>query len=233
MAPSQKNMRSRNRDRILGLLIIAASFGICAQASLWAKERTVPRAAPEPQPRSIEGLEGFPKKVRPFQVFELAKARTERPLFVGMVADHLQSDGTLDFSKSRTKLKFVFQSPPNMGAQPPREGGSLPAHSYCGKQVVSLNRKGLGESKDHTTELCGSQDPVELKLPTECPIDDVLALLSHGKKKVPLRDLKLEYLQTRAGPAYVVSRRGKKQFTLLAADCSTMLKGKAARGRIP
>ena len=233
MSKRTTNLQSRGRDRLLGLLIIAFSFGVCSSASLWAKQKTVPQSAPAPAPRSIEGLTGFPTKVRPFEVFELAKSRTERPLFVGMVAENVKGDGTQDFSAPRTRLKFVFQSPPNMGAQPPREGGSLPLRSYCGKQEVTLTKQGLGEKKDHTTQPCGSHDPIGLKLPIECSIEDVLALIQHGNKRAPLRHLKIEYLQTQAGAAYVVSRRGKKQFTLLASDCSTMLKGKAARGRIP
>jgi hypothetical protein len=150
-----------------------------------------------------------------------------------MSAHNVEADGTLDFTKRKTKLRFVFQSPPNMGAQPPREGGQLPDRSYCGKQEVSLTKAGLGEKKDRTKELCGSHDPMALKVPTQCKLADVMVLLNHGKKQPSSSSVKIEYLLTEAGPAYVVYKRSRKKFTVLAADCKTMLKGKSARGRIP
>ena len=224
---------SRLKDRLYGLLIIAVAFSVCTGASLWAKEMTVPKAARPPAPRTKEGLSDYPERVRPFSVLQSAAARTDRPLFVGMKVDNVEGDGTLNFTKSKTQLRFVFQSPPNRGAQPAREGGRLPRYSYCGKQEVSLTKDGLGEKVDRIDTVCGSKDPVALKLPESCLVADVMQVLNGHKKQVSSARVRLEYFNSKAGPAYAVYRSGKKMFTLLAADCTTKLTRKLARGRVP
>jgi hypothetical protein len=228
---------SRRKDRILGLLILCTTFAGCLGFSLWARDAAIHDPAPPPGPPTRE-FAGFPSDVRPFDVLPLAQKLSIRPLLQGFVAQGVKADGTMDFTKKQTALRFSFQSLPGRGPQPNRTGGTLPTRSYCGRQNVQVGRAGLATSPDHPEVSCPRQEPRALPVIESCDVRGVwkFAMKERG---VPSKGTtaEIEYFWARLGPAYrfaAKDAKGKMQrFTLSARDCKTVLAGPDQRGSVP
>jgi hypothetical protein len=226
---------SRRKDRILGLAILLSTFVACLGFSMWGRDAAIHDPAPPPAPPTSD-FSGFPDKVRPFEVLELAQRLSVRPLLQGFVATGVKPDGTMDFSQKQTHLRFSFQSLPGRGPQPGRTAGTLPSRSYCGRQNVQVGRAGLGTSPDRPETSCPRQDPRGLPVPDSCDVKD-LWKFAIKEKGIAKGTAEIEYFWARLGPAYRFSgkdERGRMQrFTLNARDCKTVLAGADQRGSVP
>ncbi len=220
----------RRRDMILGLAIIVLAFAGCLGLSLWAKRESTPQKPTLPGPPTTVELRGFPSHVDPLELVPRAAGMTPRSLFRGFVAEGVLPSGELDFKRKGTHLSFVFQSPPGLGPQPAREGGTLPRRSYCGKQGVRVTKDGIQLEPDVTDLPCGRYDPEALELPKSCTLEKVWALAKHRKIKGGVA--RIEYYEARNGGAYRFSA-GREGFSVSAADCSKILKGRDERGHVP
>lgn len=227
---------SRHRDRLLGLMILLTTFAACLGFSLWARDAAIHDPAPPPAPPTRD-FEGFPKKVRPFDILPLALELTIRPLLQGFVAEGVKPDGTMDFTTKPTHLRMAFQSLPGRGPQPNRTGGTLPVRSYCGRQNVQVSRVGMSTSPDHAAATCPRTDPRALPVPEACDLRDVWKFATKQKNIPAKGTADIEYFWARLGPAYRFAgkdNRGKVQrFTLSARDCQTLLTGADQRGTVP
>lgn len=222
---------TRRRDKVAGLVIICVAFAGCLALSLWAKEVSTPKPAPPPAPPSKKGLSGFPKKVRPWEVFPRARQLSVREQFQGLVARRVKRNGTLDFTDEKTRLRFSFQSQSGMGPQPPREGGTLPKRSYCGKQNVRVTKHGIGARPDVPKLPCPGRKPRNLSPPKDCTLEDVWKVAKKRRGRTPKR-ARIEYYRARGGPAYRFVG-GRKRFVISAKDCKTILEGRKQRGGVP
>lgn len=222
--------RARRSDMLRGLAIILLAFLGCLGLSLWAKRESLPEKPRLPEPPTTMELRGFPDAIRPFEVFARAQGMTPRTQFRGFVAEGVLPDGTLDFKKKGTRLRYVFQSEPGMGPQPEREGGTLPRRAYCGKQIVAVGPKGIALEKDVTDMPCGRSDPSDLELPNGCTMEGVWQTAK--KRKVKAQTARIEYYEARKGAAYRFSA-GRDTFSVSAKDCTKILKGKDERGNVP
>lgn len=221
----------RKRDRILGLAIIVLAFGGCMGLSVWGMRVSTPRPAPAPLPASQADLPGFPQAVRPLDVLQRARHLTVREKFRGFEARGLKRDGTLDFTRNDTSLKFVFQSPQGRGPQPERVPGTLPNRRYCGTQTIVVDRKGISALPDRANVSCGGKEIEDLGLPIGCGIDAVL--VAAEKKKMKTRGgVKIEYFDAASGPAFRLDSE-RRTLTLSARDCKKELKGREQRGTLP
>lgn len=220
----------RPRDKLLGLLIIAGTFVGSLGLAFWAKSETAPEAPKAPEPPSKADLAGFPNSVRPFQLIPRAAALTPRTLFRGFEADGVRPDGTIDMTRSGSRVAYSFQSPMGSGPQPPREGGSLPRRSSCGKQRVQLTNAGIALEMDVTAMPCQGSGPKELPIPKACTLQDVWSLAR--ARKIQADVARIEYYSAKAGPAYRFIA-GKETFVVSAVDCKKVLSGKAQRGHVP
>jgi hypothetical protein len=224
--------RRRRRDKVVGLGIVAAAFGVSMLLSLWAKHASTPPISDEPAPPTTVGLEGFPSQVDPWAVLPLARGLTDRPLFRGFVADKVQPNGLMDFSDTATRLRFSFQSLPGQGAQPERPAGTLPSRAYCGRQSVSVRQDGIVAEPDKASFPCPSTTPKALPDPRCRP--DALWKLAKKKGATDKRPARIEYYESKKGPAYRFSIPGTKhRFVVAAKDCKRELKGKHATGTVP
>lgn len=221
----------RRRDKRLGLTIIAVTFALCLAGSYWVKRASAPKGSAPPGPPSAEGIEGFPTHVDPLRVLPRARTVTERSLFRGFVADGVRLDGTLDFTAHGSSLRFAFQSPPGKGAQPPREGGTLPKRTYCGKQNVQVRAAGLVADADVASYPCPSVQDEPLPEP-RCSLAKIW---EKARKKGAPEDGKarIEYFRANEGPAYRFAIPGTRHKFVLYGDCERELKGKAALGHVP
>lgn len=223
--------RRRRRDKIGGLGIVAVTFGLCLLLSLWAKQASRPPSSPDPAPPTTVGLEGFPNRIDPLTVLPLARGLTDRPLFRGFVADRVQPNGLLDFSKKATRLRFSFQSLPGQGAQPNLPPGTLPSRAYCGHQNVTVTAAGIVAEPDKPNFPCPSDTPQALPAP-KCRLDALWKLAK--KKGVPTkRSARIEYYESKKGPAYRFSIAGTKHRFVVGEDCKRELKAKDAVGSVP
>lgn len=229
-APSHDEVL-RRRDKRDGLVIIAVAFAVCLGFSLWAKHRSAPKGSAPPGPPSTEGIDGFPTHVDPLQILPRARTLTERSIFRGFVAEGVASDGTVDFTAHGSSLRFSFQSPPGKGPQPPREGGTLPKRTFCGKQSVQVKASGIAADADVAGYPCPSR--VEEPLPEpRCTLAQVWEnALKHGAPKD--RKARIEYYTAKEGPAYRFVITGTKHRYALYGDCVRELTTKEALGHVP
>jgi hypothetical protein len=221
----------RSRDRLYGLVIVAASFAICLAISMWAKERSRPETSEPPGPPTLEGLSGFPEKVDPIASLAAARKLTKRPHLRGIAIDGVHSDGTLDLSAGPGRVRYVFQSPVGQGAQPPREPGTLPRRLTCGKQNVVLRKEGLVAEPDLADYPC-APTPVEPLPEPQCSIKDIWRLAK--KRRVPKdRPAHIEYFRAKAGPAWRFEISGTPHRFTIYGDCKRELSGSDAHGSVP
>src|SRR5690606_3993056 len=113
-----------------------------------------------------------PEEVRPFEILPAVRDATERQLFQGFVAEGMRRDGSVDLSKKGNSLRFAFQDQRGRGAQPAREGGTLPLRTFCGRQSVVVLADGLVAREDQPEVPCRHPEPRELPLPTTCRLQD-------------------------------------------------------------
>ena len=223
--------RRRRQDRLVGLGIVALTFGVSMLLSLWAKHASTPPTSEEPAPPTTVGLTGYPKKLDLLAALSLARELTKRPLLRGFVADGVSSKGVIDVRDKGSSVRFSFQSAPGQGAQPPREPGTLPTRTYCGRQNVLVKKDGIGAEPDVASFPCSSTPPTSLPDP-RCRPEKLWALAK--KKGVPTKSrARIEYFEARKGPAYRFSIPGTKHRFVVAEDCTRELKGKAALGNVP
>ena len=201
-APSARPPKdaTRGRDRLLGLLVVAASFMVCLVLSLWAKERSRPETSEPPGPPTVDGILGYPNAVDAVNSYTAVRKLTKRPLLRGIVFDGVQSSGTIDVSQGPGRVRYTFQSPAGQGAQPAREPGTLPRRITCGKQDVVLRKEGLVAEPDQADYPCppGGIEP----LPD--PMCSLRALWKMALQRGVPRDraAHIEYYRAKAGPAW-------------------------------
>lgn len=236
MQARARETAARRRDRWKGLAILVASFGSCMALSLWAKDASIHDPAPPPLPPTVQ-LPGFPKKVRPFEALPVAEALSIRPLLQGFLAEGVEADGSLDFSREGTALRFSFQSLPGRGPQPNRVGGTLPTRSYCGRQNVRVSAAGMVAEPDRPQISCSHGDPRALPVPDSCDLPELLKTVSKQKSFSGKGTAEVEYFWAKAGPAFRVSKKDAKRRTqetvISARDCQTIFTGGEQRGSVP
>lgn len=223
--------RARRRDKVVGLGIVAVAFAVSMLISLWAKHNSAPPESVEPAPPTTEGLTGFPKKVDPLATLAQARTLTDRPLFRGFVVDGVLPSGVVDVSDKASRIRYSFQSEPGRGAQPPREPGTLPSRTFCGRQSVVVKHDGIGAEPDAVSFPCTGTQHDALPEPT-CRLSE---LWQHAKTKgaPPRRQARIEYYRSQKGPAYRFSIPGTKHRWVVAGDCKRELTGKQALGSVP
>lgn len=230
-APPPRDAK-RNRDRLLGLIIVAVAFMVCLALSLWAKEKSRPETSEPPGPPTVEGIVGYPKAVEAVATLTAARKLTRRTALRGIVLDGVARDGTIDVNDVGARVRYTFQSSAGQGAQPPREPGTLPKRITCGKQNVLLTKQGLVAEPDQADYPCPPGGVEPLPEP-ECTARDLWKLAR--KRKVP-RDLPahVEYFRSKAGPAWRFEIVGQPQHSFtLYGDCKRELTGSEAHGSVP
>jgi hypothetical protein len=230
-AVDSSDARARRRDKVIGLGIVAVAFAVSMLISLWAKYNSAPPESVEPDPPTTAGLTGFPKKVDPVATLARARALTQRPLFRGFVAEGVGPSGLVDVSDKGSRIRYSFQSEPGRGAQPPREPGTLPSRTFCGRQSVVVTHEGIGAEPDAVSFPCTGTQHEALPEP-KCQLSE---LWQRAKKKgaPPRREARIEYYRSPRGPAYRFSIPGTKHRWVVGADCERELTGKQALGSVP
>jgi len=222
---------ARRSDKLRGLVIIGVTFVACIFLSVWGKEKSEPEASLPPRPPTTEGLTGWPDKVDPFAAVALAREVGQRDLLRGIVAEHVATDGTVDFKDAAATVRYSFQSEPGHGPQPPRDPGKIPPRSYCGKQNVHIRRHGLVADPDVPAFPCPAKPRDSLPDP-QCSTKQIWDFAL--SKKVPAKKgARIEYYAARSGPAYRFTVPGAHHRLTLAADCKTELKNPDALGGVP
>ncbi len=217
---------ARQRDKVIGTIIVAVAFVLSLGISLWAKHASRPEVSDPPGPPTREGVIGYPSKVDVVATLPAARALTKRSMLRGITADGVRSDGTIDLSEGPGRVKYSFQSPPGQGPQPPREPGTLPRQLYCGKQVVQLRKEGLVADPDKPEITCLTRPSEPLPDP-ECSMKEVWArAIAHGAPADRLA--KIEYIRAHAGPAWRFEI-GNKHKLVLYGDCQRELSGPDAQ----
>jgi hypothetical protein len=221
-APTQRDVKAGQRkDRVVGLSIIAVAFAIALTISWWAKIRSRPEVAEPPGPPITAGIVGFPDAVDPIKTLPAARDATKRTLLRGIWAEGVRSDGTIDLTEGPGRARYVLQSPPGHGPQPPREPGTLPRRHHCGKQTIHLRAEGLVADPDISDYPCPAQAAEHLPDP-RCSFSDVWA--SAIKKGAPRNQLaRVEYYRSRAGPAHRFELPGTQYRFSVYGDCQREL----------
>jgi len=222
---------ARARDRLLGLILVAASFALCLGLSLWAKEKSRPETSEPPGPPTVAGVVGYPSSVDAVATLAAARKLTRRPLLRGIVFDGVQSDGTIDVSEGPGRVRYAFQSEAGQGAQPPREAGTLPKRITCGKQSVVLRKEGLVAEPDEADYPCPPGGVEALPEP-QCSLRELWK--AARRRKVPReRAAHIEYYRSRVGPAWRFEISGTAQSFTLYGDCKRELTGGETHGSVP
>lgn len=225
LAGPEKDPR-RQRDRLLGLVIVAASFAICLALSIWAKEKSRPETSEPPGPPTIEGIAGYPSTIDAIDTLVAARKLTRRPLLRGISIDGVQTDGTIDVSEGPGRARYTFQSEAGQGAQPEREPGTLPRRVTCGKQDVVLRKEGLVAEPDQADYPCPAGGVEPLPEP-QCNARTLWKLAR--RRKIP-NDSRahIEYFRSKAGPAWRFEILGSPHRFTMYGDCKRELSGAEA-----
>jgi hypothetical protein len=229
-APVATSGAAPRKDRVVGLLIVAVAFCGALALSWWAKLESRPETSELPGPPTTEGLVGYPSKLDPVQVLQVARTLTKRTALRGFVAEAVRSDGTVDVSEGPGRVRYLFQSAPGDGPQPPREPGRLPRRLYCGKQTVHLRTEGLVADPDLADYPCpaGYKDP--LPEPRCGPRDVWLHAVERGAP--PERLARIEYYRSAVGPAWRFELPGTHYRFSLYGDCGRRLSRHEAVGAV-
>ena len=221
----------RSRDRLLGLVIVAAAFMVCLALSLWAKEKSRPEASEPPGPPTVQGIVGYPSEVDAVATLSAARKLTRRPALRGIVLDGVLPDGGMDVNEGATRARYTFQSSAGQGAQPPREPGTLPKRITCGKQNVVLTKQGLVAEPDQADYPCPPAGIEPLPEP-QCSAKELWKVAR--RRKVPRdRPAHIEYFRAKAGPAWRFEIAGTQHRFTLYGDCKRELTGAEAHGTVP
>ncbi len=219
----------RRRDRVAGLLIVSVAFCATLSVSWWARLESTPEVAQPPPPASPAGLAGFPEKVDPLQALEVARTKTPRDQLRGFVAEGVAPDGTVNVNENG-RIRYVFQSAPGRGPQPPREEMGPPRHHYCGKQTVVVRRPGVVVDQDVPAVKCPAK-PVEAMPDARCGPGDVWKHALHlGAPEN--RRARIEYYRSQAGPAWRFAIPGTRFHFSLYGDCGHELAPHEAAGTV-
>jgi hypothetical protein len=221
----------RRRDRLVGLVIVAAAFALCLALSIWAKEKSRPETSEPPAPPTVEGLVGYPRAVDPLEALATARKLTKRPALRGIVIEGLQNSGLVDLSEGPGRARYVFQSAAGQGAQPHREPGTLPRRVTCGLQNVELRKEGLVAEPDQADYPCppGGVEP----LPEPQCSTQVMWKLARRRRVPTDRAAHLEYFRSKAGPAWRFEIPGTQHAFVIYGDCKRELVGAEAQGAVP
>ena len=221
----------RSRDRLLGLVIVAAAFMVCLALSLWAKEKSRPETSEPPGPPTVHGIVGYPSEVDAVATLSAARKLTRRPALRGIVLDGVLPDGGMDVNEGATRARYTFQSSAGQGAQPPREPGTLPKRITCGKQNVVLTKQGLVAEPDQADYPCPPAGIEPLPEP-QCSARELWKVAR--RRKVPRdRPAHIEYFRAKAGPAWRFEIAGTQHRFTLYGDCKRELSGAEAHGTVP
>jgi len=224
-------MDPRGRDRMLGLVVVAAAFMVCLALSLWAKEKSRPETSEPPGPPTAQGIVGYPNAVDAVATLSSARKLTKRPILRGIVLDGVQSDGTIDVSEGPGRVRYTFQSVAGQGAQPAREPGTLPKRITCGKQNVVLRKEGLVAEADQADYPCAG-DAIEPLPDPQCSPREIWR--QAHKRHVPRdRGAHIEYYRAKAGPAWRFEISGTPHHFTLYGDCKRELSGAETHGSVP
>jgi hypothetical protein len=221
----------RSRDRLIGLVVVAATFLLCLGLSVWAKERSRPETSQPPGPPIAAGIVGYPTGVDAVASLAAARKLTRRTVLRGIVLDGVQSDGTIDVSEGPGRVRYAFQSEAGQGPQPPREPGTLPKRITCGKQNVVLRKEGLAAEPDQADYPCppGGLEPLP---EPQCSVREIWKLAR--RRKVPRdRAAHIEYFRAKAGPAWRFEISGTPHRFTMYGDCKRELTGVEAHGSVP
>ncbi len=223
--------RDRNKDRLVGIAIIAVAFVASLGLSLWASRASRPQTSQPPGPPTTAGLVGYPHAVDPVRALDAARAVTARDLLRGIDAEGVKSDGTVDVSTGLARVRYTFQSAPGEGPQPPREEGVLARSTYCGKQTVHLKKEGLVADPDLASYPCATQHEDALPEP-RC---DMRAVWQRAVAKGAPKDhlARIDYYRSRAGPAWRFDMPGTQVHFSLYGDCGRELDEREAVTVLP
>jgi hypothetical protein len=216
----------------VGLGILVGAFIGCMALSLWAMHVSTPGALTPPLPPSTLGLPGFPRQVRPFELIGAARKMSERTVFVGMSVKGLKRDGTVDLTEESSNVRYSFQDARGIGAQPPRRGGTLPARTFCGKQSVRLTDSGMGATWDSPSSSCPGGGLPEVPPPGPTCGPEQLWKLAEKRRIRSDGTAQVDYLKSRSGPIFRF-KHGSHQFSVLASDCKTIVRGADEQGAVP
>jgi hypothetical protein len=216
----------------LGLGILVGAFLGCMALSLWAMHISTPGALTPPAPPSTAGIPGFPRAVRPFELLRAARKVSERTVLVGISVKGLKRDGSVDLTEESSNVRYVFQDARGMGAQPPRRGGTLPTRTFCGKQSVRLTSSGLEATWDNPSSSCPGGGPPEVPEPSPACGPDQLWKLAEKRHISAVGTAQVDYLKARSGPI-LRFKHGTQQFSVLASDCKTIVRGADEHGAVP
>lgn len=223
--PSARPRPGERTDRVRGLSVITAAFVASLGLSYWARTASEPNPPRPPAPPITRGIVGWPKAVDPVKNLDLARSLTDRPLLRGISVEGVRSDGLVDVTRKKARIRYSFQSSPGQGAQPKRAPDTLPARHYCGKQDVRITGKGAFAEPDVTDYPCRSRQVDPLPLPRCTPKQVWERALKRGTPKK--KRAKIEYYRARAGPAWRF-RAGAMRFSLYG-DCDRELTKEEAR----
>jgi hypothetical protein len=225
-----RELRVRRRDKILGLTIVGVTFLVSLALSIWAKHASRPETSAPPGPPTTVGVAGYPYRVDVVGTLAAARAATKRSLLRGIITDGVRSDGSIDVSEGPGRARYVFQSAPGRGPQPPAAGPGARG-IYCGRQEVHLRSEGLVAVPDQASVPC----PGRVIEPLPDPQCSLATIWQHALKKgIPGDRLaRIEYFRANGGPAWRFDvRDGGKRFVLYG-DCRRELKGSAATSQAP
>lgn len=222
---------ARRKDRWIGLAIIVATFAATMGLSVWAKHRSRPETSGPPAPPTTEGLSGYPNAVDPIASLSVARELTRRRILRGISMEGVRADGTIDLAEGPGRARYAFQSLPGEGPQPARDVGTLPRHTYCGKQNVHLRQEGLVADPDVADYPCPGFQPDDLPEP-HCTARDVWR---HAIDKGAPRDrmARIEYYRASVGPAWRFELPGSQHHFSLYGDCGRELEPGEATGYVP
>lgn len=221
---------SRSRDKLHGLLVVAAAFLASLAISLWAKHVSEPEQGRPPAPATTVGIVGWPKAVDVVATLPAARGLTRRTQLRGFVADGVHSNGTIDMSAAAW-IRYAFQSAPGQGPQPPRVPGVVPRRNLCGRQDVFVRNNGMAAMEDQLSVVCPpvAIDPLPEPRCTLKQVWDYAA--AKGAPRSALA--RIEYYRATAGPAWRFELSdGSFRFSIYG-DCRRELSSREAVGKVP
>lgn len=213
------------------MLIVFVTFLATLSLAWWAKWKNTPVAPEPPAAPSTSAVVGFPSAVDAIATLPAARDRTPRDVLRGILLRGVNSEGLVDTTNEGSEVRYVFQSRPGEGPQPPRDPEGRPTRPYCGKQVVRVKAEGLQEDEDETKYMCSSKGFEPLPDP-RCGPKQVWA---HAiAKDIPTdKTAQIEYYRAQAGPAWRFRIPGTRHRFSLYGDCERELKGTEEVGSVP
>ncbi len=212
-------------------MIVAVAFAICLALSFWAKEKSEPETSEPPAPATVQGIVGYPKAVDAVASLKQARTLTRRAALRGIVLEGVAGDGLMDLSEPTARVRYVFQSEPGQGPQPPREPGTLPKRITCGKQNVWIRSGGMVAETDQADHPCPPSGVEALPEP-QCSARE-LWRLARRRQVSGDRPARIEYFRAKAGPAWRFEIPGTSHRFTMYGDCKRELSGPEATGSVP